>query len=237
VTRAGNRDTFVGPQKVETYGITALTLRCIRSTTRVLADGSFPASWAGQRRWMTFRTPNSTTWPSLGFDWGLVPERLANRPGRSAGLTKQSRMAQRVSRRPCRICARRTSPAPGLQSLAMQRIPPWAVMPVSPELAPAAPGTRSAALCSTFVPNHNRARSPPGSRTHPEYYNLGDGARPGPAPRRNYTWIKRRGGDRLLRLRSRPVLCRLAGHTSAQPRQRGHAGRDARRAAEDRRAM
>ena len=58
-----------------------------------------------------------------GVRLGLAPERLADRAGRAAGVARQPRVAHESSRRRCRTCARRTSPAPGSRSPATRCIP------------------------------------------------------------------------------------------------------------------
>ena len=163
-----------------------------------------------------------------GLRLGLVPERLADRPGGAARLAQPTPSGAGNSRRRCRTCARRTSPAPGSPS------------PATPSIATSAATRRwpaSASGCATrpaadarLRPQSHGARITPGSRSTRS--TSSPAPRPTwPARRRTTRRVKRRSGDRAARLRPRPVLPRLARHAAAQLRQPGHAGGDDRRAA------
>ena len=91
---------------------------------------------------------------------------------------------------------------------------------------------RGLLLMLDFVPNHT-GLDHPWVEDHPEYYVPGTEIDLARAPQ-NYT---QRRGRPAPGSWPGPVLLRLAGYAAARLRQSGHAGGDARRAAEDRRAM
>ncbi len=168
-----------------------------------------------------------------GLRLGLVPERLANRPGGAAGLAQQPRVAARIrgdaarlargGHRRFRVRDHRLHGPSGLGGDA-------ALGRLRERLR-----KRGLRLMLDFVPNHT-GLDHPWVDDHPEYYIPRHRARSGPrcaelhldqtAQRRPATGV-----------RTRSVFSRLARHASAQLRQPGHAGSDDRRAAEDRRAM
>ena len=158
-----------------------------------------------------------------GVRLDLAPERVADRAGRAAGVAHQSRVAHESSRRRCRTCARRTSPAPGFAITGYT---------VHPDLGGDAAlarlrerlRARGLRLMLDFVPNHT-GLDHPWVEDHPEYYIAGTEADLARAPQ-NYTWVKRDAGRPAAGLRPRSVLRRLAGHAAARLRQSGHSGGD-----------
>ena len=169
-----------------------------------------------------------------GLRLGLVPERLADRPGRPARLANKPGVAQGVPGDAARP-ARGRHPGSGFaitgytvhQSLGGDA----ALARLRERLARARP-----AADARLRPQSHGARSSLGRGTsrvlHPRH-----GTRTWPARPQNYTWVKRKRGDLLLAHGRDPYLPRLAGHAAAQLRQPGHAGSDDRRAGEDRRAV
>ena len=64
-----------------------------------------------------------------GLRLGLVPERLADRPGGAGDLARESRVASRVRGNAAGPARTKTSPAPGSPSRATPSIAIWAALP------------------------------------------------------------------------------------------------------------
>ena len=182
---------------------------------------------------MTFRRPNWTGSPDLGFDWVWL-----------LSVWQTGQAGQRVSR---------TNPEwrkefqETLPDLREDDIPgsgfrhhrihgarkPGRGCSFGPT-APAAPPTRPAADARLRSQPH-RAGSPLGRRT-PRVLHPWHGIGPGPRPQELYLG-QAQARRSAAGPRTRPVLPRLAGHLATQLRQPGHAGSHDRRVGEDRRAV
>ena len=156
-----------------------------------------------------------------GVRLGLVPERLADRPGRAAGLAQPTPSGARNFRRRCRTCARRTSPAPGSRSPATRCIATSAAMRRWPGCASGF-AQRGLRLMLDFVPNHT-GLDHPWVEEHPEYYVPGTELDLARAPQ-NYTWVKRKRGDLLLAYGRDPYFpagrTRCSSTTATRPRRK-----------------
>ena len=131
----------------------------------------------------------------MGFDWVWFLSVWQTGPAGRRVSRSQRRVAAGSSRRRCPTCATRTSPAPGSRSPATRCIRTSAATRRSPGSASGF-ADRGLRLMLDFVPNHT-ALDHPWVEDHPEYYVLGTELDLARAPQ-NYTWVKRRGGDRLL---------------------------------------
>ena len=170
----------------------------------------------------------------MGFDWIWLLSVWQTGPAGQQVSRTQSRVAAGSSRRRCRTCARRTSPARASRSPATPCTRTWAATRRWPGCASGS-ATRGLRLMLDFVPNHT-GLDHPWVEEHPEYYIRGHGAGPGAGAAELHLG-QAPAGRPAAGLRARSVLPRLAGHAAAQLRQPGHAGGDDRRAGEDRRAV
>ena len=169
----------------------------------------------------------------LGFDWVWLLSVWQTGPAGSRSRAAIRSGAGSSSRR-CPICATRTSAARASPSPATPCTTTSAARPRWPACASGS-DQRGLRLMLDFVPNHT-GLDHPWVEDHPEYYVAGTERDLARAPQ-NYTWVKGAARRSAPGPRARSLLFGLARHPAAQLRQPGHAGRDARRAAEDRRAV
>ena len=177
-----------------------------------LADGAVARRWAGRPRWTTFRTPNWIAWPS----W-VSTGSGSSASGRPARQRSESRAAipsgGASSRRRCRTCARKTSPARASRSPATRCITNLggdaALARLRERLR-----KRGLKLMLDFVPNH-MGLDHPWVEDHPDYFIHGHRARPGQRSAELHPG-QTPGGRSDPGLRPRSVLLRLARHAAAQ---------------------
>ena len=131
-----------------------------------------------------------------GLRLGLVPERLADRAGRAARLAHQSASGGGNSRRRCRTCARRTSPAPASRSPATRCIAGLggdaALARLRERLRGARPAADARLRPQPHRPGSSLGRGPP-RVLHPRHR-----ARPGPRAAELHAGSSGRAGDLLL---------------------------------------
>ena len=190
----------------------------------------------GLQPWTIFRTPSWTAWPSMGFDWVWFLSVWQTGPA-----------AQRVSRSDAgwRKEFEETLPDLREEDIAgsgfaitgyMVHRDLWAAQRRSP-ICDSGLQKRGLQADARLRPQPHGARITPGSSEHPGLLRPWHRDWIWLAHHRTTTWVQTKSGGDGARLRSRPVLRRLARHAPAQLRQSGHAGGDDRRAAEDRRAV
>ena len=156
----------------------------------------------------------------MGFDWVWFLSVWQTGQAGQASLAHNPEW-RRDFRRPCRICARKTSPVRVSRSPATQCIRSRRRRGAG--TAPRTLRKRGLKLMLDFVPNH-MGLDHPWVEEHPEYYIQGTEHDLARAPQ-NYTWVRRKAGDLLLRLWPRSVFLRLARHAPAQLRQPRHCRR------------
>ena len=170
----------------------------------------------------------------MGFDWVWFLSVWQTGPA-GQQVSRSNPEWREDSRRRCRTCARKTSPAPASRSPATRCIQDLggdaALARLRERLRERGPAADARLRPQSHRPRSSLGRGP--SRV------LHRRARSStwPARRRTTPGSSARGGDLLLAYGRDPVLPRLARHAAAQLRQPGHAGGDDRRAAEDRRAV
>ena len=156
-----------------------------------LSRDAGPAGDAGRHSGRRTRSPGGD-----GLRLGLVAERLADRRGRAARSRAATRSGGRNSRRRCRTCARRTSPAPASRSPATRCI---ASLGGDAALARLRERLRQRGLrlMLDFVPNH-MALDHPWVEDHPEYLHRAARSSTWPARRRTTPGSSASSGDLLL---------------------------------------
>ena len=151
-----------------------------------------------------------------GIRLGLAPERLANGARRAARVARPIRSGARSSRRRCRICARRTSPAPASRSPATPSIPTLGGDAALARLRERLRAARAAAD-ARLRPQPHRAGSSLGGGSSRVLHRR-DGDRSGAGAAELHAG-QADGGRPAAGPWPRSVLSRLAGHAAARLQQ------------------
>ena len=182
-----------------------------------LSRDAGPARDAGRRARRGIGSPGRA-----GVRLGLVPERLADRPGGAGDLTQRIPNGVASSRKRCQTSSDEDIAGSGfaIQNYTVHRDlgGDAALARLRQRLQ-----TRGLKLMLDFVPNH-MAPDHPWIDEHPDYFVHGSESDLARSPR-NYCRVQTQKRAAAAGLRPRPVLRGLARHAAAQLRQPGNCSR------------